>query len=228
MHATIRQLTVGLPKTILHDGKEVTTGIFKKPVSSRVSVSFDGIAGDGQADLSVHGGRDKAVYVYPEVHYATWSRELGIDELEPAQFGENLTVSELSEQTVTLGDTYRFGSVVAVVAQPRLPCFKLGIRMHDDEFPARFLQSGRLGFYLRIEEEGETGPGDTFELLDRPDHGITIHELWHFVFRDVADVDKANGYLDLLPYIDEGWKRRLRLKAKPASDTPSASRHGVS
>jgi len=218
MQATIRQLAVGLPKIIQHDGKPVSTGIFKEPVKSRLSVSFDGISGDGQADLSVHGGRDKAVYVYPEVHYATWSRELGTDGLEPAQFGENLTVSDLTEQTVTLGDTYRFGSVVAVVAQPRLPCFKLGIRMNDDDFPARFLQSGRLGFYLRVEEEGETGPGDAFELLDRPAHGITIHELWHFVFRDAADAETANRYLALLPYIDEGWKRRLRLKAKPAPD----------
>ena len=218
MKATIRELAIGLPKTIQHDGAPVTTGIFKKPVSGRVAVGFDGIAGDGQADLSVHGGRDKAVYVYPEVHYATWSRELGTDGLEPAQFGENLTVSELSEQTVTLGDTYRFGSVVAVVAQPRLPCFKLGIRMNDDNFPARFLQSGRLGFYLRVEEEGETGLGDIFELLDRPAHGITIHRLWHLVFRDAADAETANKYLELLPYLDKGWKRRLRLKSIPARD----------
>ena len=217
IQATIRELAVGLPKTIQHDGKPVSTGIFKQPVSSRVFVSFDGIAGDGQADLSVHGGRSKALYVYPEVHYAAWNRELGTDGLEPAQFGENLTVSELSEQTVTLGDTYRFGSVVATVAQPRLPCFKLGIRMHDEDFPARFLQSGRLGFYLRVEEEGETGLGDTFELLDRPAHGITVHDLWHFVFRGAGDAEKPNNYLALLPYIDEGWKRRLRLKAMTAS-----------
>lgn len=215
--ASIRQVAVGLPRTLRHDGRPVSTGIFKDPVRGRVSVTFDGLVGDGQADLSVHGGRDKAVYVYPEVHYAAWSRELRTDGLEPAQFGENLTISELSEQTVTLGDTYRFGSVVAVVAQPRLPCFKLGIRMNDGDFPARFLQSSRLGFYLRVEEEGETGLGDTFELLDRPAHGITVHDLWHFVFRDAADAETADRFLKLLPYIDEGWKRRLRLKAKPAS-----------
>jgi len=216
--ATILNVAVGTPKTIRHDGKAVTTGIFKEPVRSRVSVTFDGLIGDGQADLSVHGGRDKAVYVYPQVHYATWSRELGTDEMQPSQFGENLTVSGLSEQTVTLGNTYRFGSVVAVVAQPRLPCFKLGIRMNDGEFPARFLQSGRLGFYLRVEEEGETGPGDVFELLDSPAHGITVHELWHFVFREAPHAETVSKYLALLPYIDEGWIRRLRMKAKPVSD----------
>jgi len=216
----IQTLSVGLPKTIQHGGKPVTTGIYKAPVSGRVSANVDGLAGDGQADLSVHGGRDKAIYVYPHDHYATWSRELNTAGLEPAQFGENLTVSGLSEQNVTLGATYRFGSVVAVVAQPRLPCFKLGIRMGDEHFPARFLQSGRLGFYLRVEKEGETGVGDSFELLDRPAHGVTIHALWHFVFRDAAHAETANEYFELLPYLDEGWQRRLRLKAIAAADTP--------
>lgn len=210
MTAMIERLCIGQPVTVLHDGKEVLTGIFKSPVEGRVQVTKTGIVNDGQADLTVHGGRDKAVYVYPEVHYPAWAGELGRDELEPAQFGENLTVSGVSEETVRIGDRFRFGKVVAIVTQPRLPCFKLGIRMQDAEFPARLLQSSRMGFYLRVEEEGDTGPGDAFELLDRPDHDITVLNVWEAVYGKEKETDMAGRCLDLLPHLDAGWQRRLR------------------
>ena len=210
MTGNIEQLCIGLPATVSHNGKEVLTGIFKSPVEGRVQVKKDGIIGDGQADLTVHGGRDKAVYVYPQAHYPTWAGELGRAELEPAQFGENLTVSGVAEESVCVGDRYRFGSVVAIVAQPRLPCYKLGIRMRDDEFPARFLQSSRMGFYLRVEEEGETGVGDAFELLDRPGHGISVLNVWEAVYRKDTGPEEAARCLELLPHIDAGWRRRLR------------------
>lgn len=210
MEASIRLIAVGMPTEIRHNGKTKMTGIFKTPVDGRVSVSLLGITGDGQADLTVHGGRNKAVYVYPECHYKPWAEELGLSELEPSQFGENLTVRGLSEQTVAIGDSYQIGSVTVIVTQPRLPCFKLGIRMKDDSFPQRFLQSGRLGFYLGVEQEGEFGRGERFELIDRPGHGITVHDLWHTVFGLEADKEKAERCLELLPHLDAGWKRRLR------------------
>lgn len=213
MDAIIRTVCVGRPKTVSHGGKQVETGIFKAPVDHRVPVGLLNIEGDGQADLRVHGGRDKAVYVYAAHHYDVWAAELGLAAMEPSPFGENLAVSKISEQDVVLGSRYRFGTVTAIAAQPRWPCFKLGIRRQDDAFPNRFLASGRLGFYLRIEETGEIGAGDAFELVDRPDHGITVHELWQTVFGDRKDAVSAQRCLDLLPYLDKGWRWRLRTIA---------------
>lgn len=213
MTAEILSVCVGRPRSCSWQGKEVTTGIFKSPVEGRVAVSVTNIEGDGQADLSVHGGRDKAVYVYPAGHYPYWSAELGRDPLEAAQFGENLTVTELDERNVCVGDRLRLGSVVAVVAQPRLPCFKLGLRMNDENFPARFLQAGRPGFYLRIEQEGELAAGDTVELVERAFHGITLRDLWQTVHeRDKARVTPAEC-MQNMPYLDDGWLRRLRQVA---------------
>lgn len=219
MRARIELLTIGTPITVHHDGKEISTGIFKNPVGGRVSVCRQGIVGDGQADLSVHGGHDKAVYVYPECHYEKWTEALGLNSLAPSQFGENLRVSGISEETICVGDRLRFGSVLAIVSQPRLPCFKLGIRMNDMTFPQRFLKSGRLGFYLRVEEEGETGVGDEFELLDRAEHGITVRSLWQTVFDKRSNAGEAERCLSLLPYLDAGWQRRLRARiAKQGQD----------
>jgi MOSC domain-containing protein YiiM len=214
--ASIETVCVGEPVTILHDGTEVLTGIFKYPVEDRVRVTEMGIAGDGQADLTVHGGRDKAVYVYAAMHYPVWAKELGRDALEPAQFGENLTVSGIGEDNVRIGDRFAFGSVVAVVAQPRLPCFKLGIRMGDAAFPKRFTAAGRPGIYLRVEQEGETGVGDAFELIEAAAHGITVAELWQVVFgrKTAATPRDAERCLEVMPYLDAGWQRRLKVVAK--------------
>lgn len=208
MRASIASICVGLPKTIRHDGKDVLTGIFKAPVMGPVRVGEMGIDGDGQANLRVHGGRDKAVYAYPAVHYPAWARELG-RELEPSQFGENLAVTGLDETSVVIGDCYRAGSVVMLVAQPRSPCAKLGIRMGDADFPPRFLESARLGFYLRVEQPGTFEAGDEIVRLERPVHGITVHDLWQTVFDPANARFAAEKCLDALPYLDAGWVRRL-------------------
>ncbi len=129
--------------------------------------------------------------------------------MEDAQFGENLTVSGWSESEILIGDRYKIGSAVVTVTQPRLPCFKLGIRLNDAGFPKRFLDSGRLGMYLRVEEEGVLQCGDTLELIDRPTHGISLHDLWQTIFHDNGDAELA---MKQLPHLDEGWQRRLRQK----------------
>jgi len=205
----IVQVCVGRPAEVIFKGKTVTTGIFKSPVDGVVELKPLNLAGDGQADLTVHGGRDKAVYAYSQDHYEYWGKELGVDELEDAQFGENLTVTGFSEDEVTIGDRYKIGTAIVTVTQPRLPCFKLGIRMGDESFPKRFLDSGRMGMYLRVEEEGALQCGDTFDLIDRPAHGISLHDLWRTVFRDDGDAQLA---LEHLPHLDAGWLRRLRHK----------------
>jgi MOSC domain-containing protein YiiM len=206
----IVEVCVGMPKRVRHGRKDVVTGIFKSPVAGPVLAGLQNLDGDRQADLSVHGGRDKSLYAYPVEHYVSWASEMGVDALEPSQFGENLTVSGMTERTVIIGDRYRIGNAVATVTQPRLPCFKLGIRMADDDFPNRLLTSGRLGFYLRVEEQGTLQKGDGIELLQRPDHGISVFDLWHMVFKAEPVADQAQRAMDSLPHIDAGWIRRLK------------------
>jgi MOSC domain-containing protein YiiM len=210
MTMRIVQVCVGRPAAVEFDGKTVSTGIFKSPVVGKVEVRWLNLAGDGQADLTVHGGSNKAVYVYSQDHYEYWAKEIGVAALEDAQFGENLTVAGLSESDVIIGDRYKIGSAIVTVTQPRLPCFKLGVRVGDAAFPRRFLESGRLGMYLRVEEEGVLQCGDTFDLIERPAHGISLHALWRMVFRDDGD---ANLALQHLAHLDAGWLRRLRRKS---------------
>ncbi len=213
MTMQIVQVCVGGPTELSVNGKTVTTGIFKSPVDGRIEVGALNLAGDGQADLTVHGGRNKAIYAYSRDHYVCWAKELGVDALEDATFGENLAVVGLSEENVIIGDRYKIGTAVVTITQPRLPCFKLGIRIGDATFPQRFLDSGRLGMYLRVEDEGVLQCGDTFDLIDRPAHGISLHDLWRPVFRNDGDADLA---LEQLPHLDAGWLRRLRHKAATA------------
>lgn len=183
-------VNVSLPKLVEFRGKSVSTSIFKEPVNARVFVRRMSLQGDWQADQRFHGGLNKAVYAYPVEHYAPWSKETGRDDLRPGQFGENLTVEALTEDTVHLGDVFRVGGAQLQVTQPRYPCFKLGIRMGDPEFPKRFLKSGRTGFYLRVVEEGELGAGDEIEVVEKAD-SLTVKELWHLVLVDTDNIEMA-------------------------------------
>lgn len=189
-------------------GKQVTTSIFKSPVNETRAVSNLNIDGDQQSDLTVHGGRNKAIYVYSDSYRALWEQELGVSPLEPSQFGQNLTISDGADDTITIGATYCINNILAVVTQPRIPCFKLGIRMNDATFPNRFWTTGRLGFYLRVEQRGTIATGQTLELVDAPSHGITVRRLYDIV--SGGSSDDAAFALDNLPLLDEGWIRRLR------------------
>ena len=146
-------------------GREFPTGIFKEPVSGRVRVGRLSVKGDVQADLTVHGGRDKAVYLYPAEHYDYWRTALGGGGLSPGFFGENFTAEGLVEDRVRIGDVLRAGNAVLQITKPRSPCFKLGSKAGSTHFVRTFLESGRLGYYLRVLEEGETGAGDAIERL---------------------------------------------------------------
>ncbi len=201
-------VNVSLPKQIEFQGRTVATSIFKEPVSGRVALRRLSLEGDWQADLQSHGGLNKAVYVYPSEHYPVWAQELGRTDLGPGQFGENFTVCGLLEETVGLGDMYRVGSAVVQVAQPRYPCYKLGIKMGSAGFPKRFLQSGRTGFYLRVVEEGEVGAGDAFELVEKGPYAMSIRDLWHLVLFDTANVEGARAALRC-PTLAPEWRERL-------------------
>jgi MOSC domain-containing protein YiiM len=173
----IVSVNVGLPRDLPHGGGVVTSGIVKEPVEGPVAVGFTNLAGDGQADLSVHGGVDKAVYAYPHEHYAAWAAELGRDDLVPGWFGENLTLEGLTEDEASIGDIFRMGTALLEVSQPRVPCFKLAIRMGDPAFAKPFLRSGRTGFYLRVLEEGTVGAGDAVARERAAEGSMSVREV---------------------------------------------------
>lgn len=171
--ATVQSVNTGQVRELLLRGKPQPTGIFKEPVPGRVKLANDGVEGDVQADRSVHGGPLKAVYAYASEDYDWWAGELGTP-LAPATFGENLTLSGISITNALVGERWAVGSAVLRVTQPREPCWKLGQKMGDPEFPRRFREAGRAGAYLAIEQEGDVGAGDELKVLHRPSHPVSI------------------------------------------------------
>jgi MOSC domain-containing protein YiiM len=175
MSIKVVSVNVGLPREIEIEGRMVSTGIFKTPVAGPVRLRTLNLDGDRQADLTVHGGVDKAVYLYPSEHYAFWQKELEM-KLDWGGFGENLTIEGLDEKTTGVGDRLEIGSTVLQITQPRLPCFKLAAKFQRDDIIQRFLQSHRSGFYARVLEEGTLQAGDSIR-LERDPANFTIHEL---------------------------------------------------
>ncbi len=209
MKAEILEVCIGMPQEIEVNGKQELSGIFKSPAEGPVKLSLTNLDGDGQANLKFHGGREKAIYVYSATHYGFWQSKLESDSLEPSQFGQNLTVDGLPDDEVRIGDQFQLGTALATVAQPRIPCAKLGVRVGNPEFTNRFLMAGYLGYYLYVDEPGSLGRGDVMTLVKRADQDITVRALWQTVFTENRDVDLAAAALEF-PYLDEGWKKRLR------------------
>jgi MOSC domain-containing protein YiiM len=185
----IISVNVGLPRLVLRNAEPVSTGIFKEPVAGRVMVRKLNLDGDRQSDLSVHGGPQKAVYLYPSEHYDFWKRELPDMELPWGMFGENLTTTGLLETGVHIGDKFRIGTAEVMVTQPRMPCYKLGIRFGRADIIKRFLASERTGFYFSVLKEGDTGAGDQIELLEKNDSGVTVLEVTRLYSSDKENVD---------------------------------------
>jgi MOSC domain-containing protein YiiM len=201
-------VNVSKPKDVVHDGAVVSTGIFKEPVKGRLWVRKLGIEGDGQADLTAHGGPDQAVYAYPVEHYAYWEEQLGRDPLPFGQFGENLSITGIDEASARVGDTLKIGTAVLQVTQPRLPCYKLGIRMGAGKtFPKRFQKSGRVGFYLRVIKEGELAAGDRIERVGVPD-SVTIIEFLK-VYGSKRPSRRAISRVLAAPGLSHAWRTYL-------------------
>ncbi len=186
--AKLISVNVGQPRDVLWRGRPVTTGIFKEPVQDRVTVRTLNLEGDRQADLSVHGGLDKAVYAYPAEHYSYWRKELPDMQFPCGVFGENFTTEGLLEEVVSIGDQFRIGSAELMVTQPRLPCYKLGIRFGRDDVIKRFMAAGRPGFYLRVLREGEVGDGDAIERISREDDQVTISDIFRLIGKERDDI----------------------------------------
>jgi MOSC domain-containing protein YiiM len=218
-------VNVGLPRLVRWNGREVTTGILKKPVEGRIPLRRLNLEGDRQADLSVHGGAAKAVYAYPLEHYAFWRQELG-DELPFGAFGENLTVDGLPlEQDIAVGDRFRIGTAELVVTQPRLPCYKLGLRFGWRDMVKRFLASRRTGYYLAVEAEGNVGAGDRVETLARHPARIQVAEITRVYASDRDDLATIERLvaLDALP---EDWRSYFEKKLAQQSKPRQASKDG--
>ena len=211
-------VNVGLPRSVRWKGRDVTTGIFKQPVEGRIPLRRLNLDGDRQADLSVHGGAAKAVYAYPLEHYAFWREELG-EELPFGAFGENLTVEGLPlEQEIAVGDRFRIGTAELVVTQPRVPCYKLGLRFGRDDIVKRFLASRRSGYYLAVEAEGDVGAGDRVETLSRHPARISVAEITRVYASDRDDFATIERLvaLDALP---EDWRSYFAKRLAAVSTT---------
>lgn len=202
-------MSVGAPREVVVDDRVVRTSIFKSPVVGRIPIRNNNLAGDAQSDLSVHGGRAKAIYAYPHEHYAFWREQLPGVDLQPGHFGENLTTEGLLEDDVHLGDRVRIGSAELVVTQPRLPCDKLGIRFGRDDMVKRFLASRRTGFYLSVAVEGDIGAADTIEIVERHAAAVSIAELLRMYFKDGVAPDRLREAI-AIPALSDAWRRDLQ------------------
>ncbi|MFN6536452.1 MAG: MOSC domain-containing protein [Nostoc sp. EkiNYC01] len=178
---------VGLPREVSWKKKSVTTSIFKQPVNGRVMLRSLNLDGDRQADLTVHGGAEKAVYAYPMEHYAYWRQELPDEDLPWGAFGENLTIQGLSETQVNIGDRFSIGTAVVMVTQPRFPCFKLNLKFGRDDMVKRFLNSRLSGIYFSVVLEGEIGVGDEIELVSRDENNVTVADIVQIYVREADD-----------------------------------------
>lgn len=205
----IISVNVGQPREVAWKGRVVTTAIFKQPVEGRVAVRRYNLDGDRQADLRVHGGPSKAVYAYPSEHYEYWRGELPGMNLPWGMFGENLTTEGLFEDQVSVGDRFRVGSAELMVTEPRLPCYKLGVKFGRDDILKRFLTSGRVGFYLTVVSEGELGAGDAVERISRDPHGVTVADVVRLHTDKSKDFElmKRAVEVEALP---ESWREHFR------------------
>ena len=206
-------VNVGLPRKVTWKGRTISTGIFKQPVRDRVMVRLLNLDGDGQADLTVHGGLEKAVYVYPFEHYDYWRSELPDTELTLGNFGENFTTTGLKEDEVNIGDRFQIGTVKLMVTQPRLPCYKLGIRFGRPDMVKRFLVSRRTGFYFSVLQEGEVGVGDTLELVSRDNNNITVADITQLYTHEQNSPELLHraAQLEALP---ESWRDYFQQQSR--------------
>lgn len=210
-------INAGLPRDVEWRGQIVQTSIFKEPVAGTVKVRRLNIDGDQQSDLTVHGGPLKAVYVYPSEHYAFWRQELPSLDFPTGAFGENFTTTGLDENSVHIGDRFSMGSAELVVTQPRMPCYKLGIRFDRPDMIKRFLQSGRTGFYLAVTREGDVTAGDSVSLMTSDPDAITVADVVSLYASD-ADNQELLRRVSGLASLPESWRDYFRQRLWQADE----------
>jgi MOSC domain-containing protein YiiM len=196
---------VGLPRQVTFRGELVTTGIFKEPIYHRTKLRKLNLDGDKQADLTVHGGVDKAVYSYPGEHYRFWQKELPDKYLSWGMFGENFTTEGLFEDNVNIGDQFQIGTAIVIATQPRMPCYKLGVKFGRMDMIKRFLTSGLTGIYFKVLQEGEVGVGDVIELIRRDDNNVTVKDVVRIYTVDKDDVHTMERAIKIKD-LPDGWR----------------------
>jgi MOSC domain-containing protein YiiM len=199
----VLSVNVGLPRKVSWQGKLVTTGIFKEPVQASVMLRTFNLDGDRQADLTVHGGMSKAVYAYPSEHYSLWRDELPEMNLPWGMFGENFTTEGLVEDAVYIGDKFRIGEAEVTVTEPRMPCYKLGIKFGRADIIKRFLASRRTGFYFAVAREGMVAAGDAVEVIGREQEDLTVADVTRLYAFEKNDA--------------KGLRRAIKIEALPQS-----------
>jgi MOSC domain-containing protein YiiM len=223
-------VNIGMPREVSWHGRMVRTAIFKEPAGGRVALRKLNLDGDRQADLTVHGGEHKAVYCYSLAHYDYWKRELPGRELPMGMFGENFTIDDggeallggerLLEESVHLGDRFRIGTAEVVVTQPRLPCYKLGVRFGSDDMVKRFLASGRTGFYVAVLREGEVGAGDEIKVMAREANAVAVSEITRlYVVKRFGEAEiRAVRRALRVEELPESWKEYFRERMRQAGE----------
>jgi MOSC domain-containing protein YiiM len=223
----IISVNVARPRLVEWNEQIVSTGIYKVPVAGRIMLRTLNLDGDRQADLTVHGGPSKAVYVYPAEHYNYWRDELPGTELPWGMFGENFTTEGLNEATVNIGDRFRVGSAEVMVTEPRMPCYKLGIKFGRTDIIKRFLKSGRTGFYLSVQSESEVGAGDELELIGRDENNVTVADITRLYTEDRDDGETMRRAIALAA-LPESWRNHFRKQlAKNEIHTGATHRESI-
>ena len=203
-------VNVGMPREVVWRDERVLTGIFKDPVGDPIPLRWMNLDGDAQADLTVHGGRDKAIYAYPHEHYADWQTRLG-RELSFGAFGENLTTEGLIENQIHIGDEFRVGTARLVVTQPRMPCFKLGIRFGDPSILKTFLKVGRPGIYFAVLAEGLVGPGDSIERVKIHENRVSVTEMLAMILDRSTSAEALRRVLEI-PSLAAVWREEFQAR----------------
>lgn len=208
-------VNVGLPREVIWKGMTVHTGIFKDPVDGSVTIRELNLAGDQQADLTVHGGAEKAVYAYPSEHYEYWRRKLPEVPFSWGKFGENLTTEGLAEDSLCIGDRLRVGSAILMVTQPRMPCYKLALRFERDDMIKHFLTSQRSGFYFSVVEEGEAQAGSKVEIMSRDPHRVAVVDIVRLYLRQAHDPELLHRAMNVSA-LPQNWKTELAARVDRA------------
>lgn len=211
-------VNVGLPRQVIYNGQIVTTSIFKDSVIERVKLGKMNLDGDKQSDLKVHGGIEKAVYSYPMEHYDYWKKQYPEIDMPWGMFGENLTTEGLIEDSVYIGDQYQIGSSKLIVTQPRIPCYKLGIKFGQMDIVKRFMTGVRPGIYFKVLQEGEVGSGDNIELIYQDKDSVTVNDIVRlYIDNDDRAIDTMERVTRIIA-LPEGWKIHFRQKINQLLD----------
>jgi len=213
----VLSVNVGSVREFEYNGRPAKSAIWKSPVVGRIAVRGVNLAGDDQADRKAHGGPDKALYAYAVEDARWWEQQIG-RALAYGEFGENLTTEGIDANNALVGERWRIGTTVLEASEPRIPCWRLGVRMNDKMFPRRFIEAMRPGTYLRIAVEGDVGLGDEISVVERPDHDLTIRDVFRIYNRDRAEVER----LLAVPQMSESWRRWAADSLQKAKGRPTA------